>query len=123
MNVVGGNKVQIKISDPLFLHSSDHPGQALVPLVANIFNREAFDNWRRSMRIVLSSKQKLSFIVVSMPSLVLILRFFLTGKDEMTWFFPGFLIFFTKIVPLLMLVPITMHSPTTSIKDSRFLPK
>jgi len=46
MAVTGGNKVQIDASDPLFLHSSDHPDQ---PLVADIFNGEDFDNWRHSV--------------------------------------------------------------------------
>jgi len=41
------------------LHSSDHPGQ---PLGTDIFNGEDFDNWRRSVRIALSAKQKLPFI-------------------------------------------------------------
>jgi len=59
MAVVGGSKIQIDASDPLFLHSFDHPGQ---PLVADIFNGEDFDNWRRSVRIALSAKQKLPFI-------------------------------------------------------------
>jgi len=42
MAIVGRSKVQIDALDPLFLHSSDHPGQ---PLVAEIFNGKDFDNW------------------------------------------------------------------------------
>jgi len=43
MVIVGGNKVQIEASNPLFLHSLDHLGQTLV---ANTFNGEDFDNWK-----------------------------------------------------------------------------
>jgi len=43
MAVMGGDKVQIKPSSPLFLHPSDHPGHVLV---ADIFNGEDFDNRR-----------------------------------------------------------------------------
>ena len=59
MAVLGGSKVLIDASDPLFLHSSHHPSQ---PLVAEIFNGEDFDNWRCSVGIVLFAKQKLPFI-------------------------------------------------------------
>jgi len=41
--VMGGDKVQIEPSDPLFLHPSDHAGHVLV---ADIFNGEDFDNQR-----------------------------------------------------------------------------
>jgi len=41
MAVIGGNRVQIEASDPLFLHPSDQPGQNLV---ANIFNGDDFKN-------------------------------------------------------------------------------
>jgi len=57
--VMGGDKVQIEPSDPLFLHPSDHPGHILV---ADIFNGEDFDNWRRSVMIALSAKHKVAFI-------------------------------------------------------------
>ena len=61
MAVAGGsNRVQIEPSDPLFLHPSDQPGQGLV---ADIFNGDDFENWRRSMTVALSAKQKLSFVV------------------------------------------------------------
>ena len=53
------NKVQIEHSDPLFLHPSDHPGQVLV---AEVFNGEEFDNWRRSVKIAMSAKHKTAFI-------------------------------------------------------------
>ena len=59
MAVVGGNRVQIEASDPLFLHPSDQPGQSLV---ADLFNGEDFENWRRSVTVALSAKQKLSLI-------------------------------------------------------------
>ena len=59
MAVAGGNRVQIEPADPLFLHPSDHPGQSLV---THIFNGENFENWRRSVRIALSTKQKTSII-------------------------------------------------------------
>jgi len=60
--VMGGDKVQIEPSDPLFLHPSDHPSHVLV---ADTFTGEDFDNWRRSVMIALSAKHKVSFIDVS----------------------------------------------------------
>ena len=57
--VVGDGRVQIEPADPLFLHPLDHPGQALV---ADIFNGEDYENWRRPIRISLSAKQKIPFI-------------------------------------------------------------
>ena len=63
MAVVGG-RVQIEPSDPLFLHPSDHPGQSLV---ADMFGGDDFENWRRSVTIALSAKQKLPFIDGSYP--------------------------------------------------------
>jgi len=59
MAVVRGDRVQIEPTDPLFLHPSDHPGQSLV---TDIFNGEDFENWRKSIRIALSSKRKTSII-------------------------------------------------------------
>jgi len=56
---MGGDKVRIEASDPLFLHPSDHPGHILV---VDIFNGEDFDNWRRSVMIALSAKHKTSII-------------------------------------------------------------
>lgn len=54
-----GKKIQLDSSDPLFLHPSDQPGQSLV---TEAFNGEDFENWRRSVRIALSAKQKVAFI-------------------------------------------------------------
>jgi len=59
MAVVGGNRVQIDASDPLFLHPSDQPGQGLV---ADAFNGDDFENWRRSVMVALSAKPKLSIL-------------------------------------------------------------
>ena len=59
MAVVGGNRTQLEPSDPLFLHPSDQPGQSLV---ADLFNGEDFENWRRSVTVALSAKQKVSLI-------------------------------------------------------------
>ena len=59
MAVVGANRVQIDVLDPLFLHPSDQPGQGLV---ADVFNGDDFENWRRSVMVALSAKQKLAFI-------------------------------------------------------------
>jgi len=52
-------RVQIEPTDPLFLHPSDHPGQALV---TDIFTGEDYENWRRSVQIALSAKHKISII-------------------------------------------------------------
>jgi len=60
MAVVGESRLQIEALDPLFLHPSDQPGQK--SLVANVFNEDGFENWRRSVTIALSAKQKLAFI-------------------------------------------------------------
>ena len=59
MAVVGGNRVQIDASDPLFLHPSEQPGQGLV---ADLFNGDDFENWRRSATVALLAKQKLSLL-------------------------------------------------------------
>jgi len=59
MAVSGGNRVQIEASDPLFLLPSDQPG---LSLVADIFNGDDFENWRRSITVALSAKQKLSLV-------------------------------------------------------------
>jgi len=53
MAVVRGNRVQIEASGPLFLHPSGQPGQGLV---ANVFNGDDFENWRRSVIVALSAK-------------------------------------------------------------------
>ena len=59
MAVTGEDRVQIEPSDPLFLHPSDHPGHVLI---ADIFNGEDYDNWKRSVLIALSAKHKIAFI-------------------------------------------------------------
>jgi len=60
MAVAGGSsRVQIEPSDPLFLHPSDQPEQGLV---ADLFNGDDFENWRRSVTVALSAKQKLGFV-------------------------------------------------------------
>jgi len=59
MAAVGSSRVQIDASDPLFLHPSDQPGQSLV---ADVFDGDDFENWKRSVTIALSAKQKMSFI-------------------------------------------------------------
>ncbi|KAJ0077495.1 hypothetical protein Patl1_35618 [Pistacia atlantica] len=49
----------IDLSDPLFLHPSDHPSMILVPKVLDGTN---YVMWKRSMLISLSAKNKLGFI-------------------------------------------------------------
>jgi len=56
---MGGDKVLIEPSNPLFLHPSEHPGHVLI---ADTFNCEDFDSWRRSVLIALSAKHKTAFI-------------------------------------------------------------
>lgn len=46
-------------NDPLFLHSSDHPSLSLVP---QVFDGTNFGEWRISMQIALSAKNKAEFI-------------------------------------------------------------
>ena len=59
MAVTGDGRVQIEPADTLFLHPSDHPGQALV---TDIFNGDDCENWRRTVRIALSAEQKILII-------------------------------------------------------------
>jgi len=59
MAVVGNGRVQIEPTDPLFLHLSDHPRQALV---TDIFTGDDYENWRRSVKIALSAKYKVSIV-------------------------------------------------------------
>ncbi|XP_074347144.1 uncharacterized protein LOC141685973 [Apium graveolens] len=47
-------------SHPLYLHPSDHPGQVLV--VTSVLNGENFNEWKRSMSLALSAKNKLGFV-------------------------------------------------------------
>ena len=68
MAVTGGDRVQIKPSDPLFLHPSDHPGHVLI---ADIFNSEDYNNWKRSLLIALSAKHKtasVSYTHLTLPT-------------------------------------------------------
>ena len=59
MAVQGTRVPQLEPTDPLYIHPSDNPG---LPLVANLFNGEGFDNWKRSVIIALSAKHKIAFI-------------------------------------------------------------
>jgi len=57
---VQGNRVPIiEPNDPLYIHPSDFPGQTLV---ANIFDGENFDSWKRTFLRALSSKNKVGFV-------------------------------------------------------------
>ena len=57
---VQGNRVPlVEPNDPLFIHPSDYPGQVLV---ANVFDGENFDSWKRTFLRALSSKNKVGFI-------------------------------------------------------------
>ncbi|KAI3712580.1 hypothetical protein L1987_71139 [Smallanthus sonchifolius] len=51
--------VPMHSSNPLFLHSSDHPG---LLLVSKTFDGFSFGSWKRAMSIVLSAKNKLGFV-------------------------------------------------------------
>ena len=62
--VMTTERVQIDAVDPLFLHPSDHPGHVLV---ADIFNGEDYDNWKRSVMIALSTKHKTFLIDGTYP--------------------------------------------------------
>ncbi|KAL9240959.1 hypothetical protein vseg_015123 [Gypsophila vaccaria] len=53
------NSAAISQDDPLYLHSSDHPG---LKLVAHPFEGTNFANWKRSMYIALSAKNKVCLI-------------------------------------------------------------
>lgn len=45
--------------NPLHLHSSDNPG---MKLVSDSFDGSGFSNWKRSMTIALSARNKLGFV-------------------------------------------------------------
>lgn len=45
--------------NPLYLHSSDSPG---MKLVSDPFDGTGFSNWKRSMTIALSARNKLGFV-------------------------------------------------------------
>ena len=51
--------ITLDASHPLYLHPSDHPG---LVFVTSIFNGENFTEWKRSMALALSAKNKLGFI-------------------------------------------------------------
>lgn len=46
-------------SHPLYLHPSDHPGQILV---TTLLNGENFNEWKRSMSLALSAKNKIGIV-------------------------------------------------------------
>ncbi|KAI3810564.1 hypothetical protein L1987_20183 [Smallanthus sonchifolius] len=54
--------VPMDSSNPLFLHSSDHPG---LLLVSKVFDGSAFGSWKCAMSIALSAKNKLGFVDVT----------------------------------------------------------
>ncbi|XP_074298217.1 uncharacterized protein LOC141629043 [Silene latifolia] len=54
----------ISIDDPHYIHPSDIPG---VKLVGNVFEGSGYGNWRRSMLIALSAKNKTGFIDGTIP--------------------------------------------------------
>ena len=87
MAVTGEGRVQIEPADTLFLHPSDHPGQAPV---TDIFNGDDYENWRRTVRIALSAKQKIPIIDGTYANLQLMHLCFLIGKDATTWYFLGY---------------------------------
>jgi len=49
----------IELNDPLFILPSYHPNQILV---VDAFPGEAFDSWKRTFLIPLSSKNKVGFV-------------------------------------------------------------
>uniref|UniRef100_A0A3Q7HEA6 Retrotransposon Copia-like N-terminal domain-containing protein n=1 Tax=Solanum lycopersicum TaxID=4081 RepID=A0A3Q7HEA6_SOLLC len=59
--LVGGSssRNKIDINHAFYLHSSDSPGMGLV---SNIFDGKGYQNWKRSVLIALSAKNKLGFI-------------------------------------------------------------
>jgi len=46
MAVQGNRAPVVEPNDPLFIHPSDYPGQILV---ANTFDGENFDSWKRTL--------------------------------------------------------------------------
>lgn len=53
------NTITLESSHPLYLHPSDHPGQLLV---GTALNGENFNEWRISMSLALSAKNKLGLV-------------------------------------------------------------
>jgi len=86
MAIVGGGRVQIEALDPLFLHPSDQPGQSLV---ADVFNGDDFENWRRSVTVALSAKQKLSLVDGSYKKPEAGSLCFPIGRGATIWLSPG----------------------------------
>lgn len=54
----GTNSSTIDVSNPLYLHPSDHPG---LILVTKTFDGTGFGAWKRAMTIALSAINKLGF--------------------------------------------------------------
>ncbi|KAM1349391.1 hypothetical protein ACFX10_003533 [Malus domestica] len=59
--------VKTDVSNPLFIHHSDHPSMMLV---SKPLNGDNYSTWSRAMRISLSAKNKLGFVdgTVTQPS-------------------------------------------------------
>ncbi|XP_074383577.1 uncharacterized protein LOC141725088 [Apium graveolens] len=53
------HSISLETSHSLYLHPSDHPG---LILVSTVFNGENFNEWKRSMSLALSAKNKLGFV-------------------------------------------------------------
>ena len=58
------NSSQFAQDNPLYLQSSDSPG---MKLVSECFDGTGFGNWKRSMIIALSARNKLCFVDGSLP--------------------------------------------------------
>ena len=79
MAVQGNRTPLIEPNGPLFINPSDYPGQILV---ANAFDGENFDSWKRTFLRALSSKNKVGFVDGQIPQQILL--YFLIGKGVMT---------------------------------------
>ncbi|XP_070020529.1 uncharacterized protein LOC142180965 [Nicotiana tabacum] len=75
-HIVAGNAVIFDTNHLYFLHSSDAPSMALVNTA---FNGRGFQEWKRSVLIALSAKNKLGFINGSCPPPIV------TSKDFQPW--------------------------------------
>ena len=51
--------ISLESSHPLYLHPSDHPGPILV---SEALDGDNFGEWKRSMCLALSAKNKLGFV-------------------------------------------------------------
>ncbi|KAL8108328.1 hypothetical protein AgCh_024692 [Apium graveolens] len=58
------SNTSLEQDNPLHLHSSDNPGMRLVH---DQFDGSGFSNWKRSMSIALSARNKLGFVDGSLP--------------------------------------------------------